>query len=259
MANRGWRSTVAGLLGFVLLGGLLTGCTVDNPTEATADAAENEVSSKDQFTQPDSTTLAQYRDARAAILNQQGIQTQLEVAQDGKPALSGVVQVSGDLLSWHGQFLLGAFPIEIVRIGDTAWISAPREYWLSYGVPEVQANEIGSKFAVFSGEQASALISFADMTVFLQSLGSSILLNDPTMIDSGDHAGALSVTVEGAQQRFQLSDSVPWFDSVQADLGEGVLSVVTLSPMQEAPIISTPTSAEVFSQQLELGRMSNNS
>lgn len=246
-----------------MLGAALLCCGVTACSPATAPPPATETESSESTAErartsvPDESLHARFREARSAIMQQQGIETRLEVTQDGQAGLSGAAQISGDLLSWRGSFLLGAFPIEVVRIGDTAWVSGPEAYWRSYGVSPEQSAAIGTRYAVFSGESASALIGFADMTVFLQSLSSSLLLNDPLLIESGSHAGMLSVTIEGNEQRFTLSDSDDWLDEVQADLGGGAVSSVSLVPLPTAPAIVTPASADVFPEALKLGAVSN--
>ncbi len=190
--------------------------------------------------------------ARSSIREQPGLDVAFDVTESGSSAITGSAEVSGDLLSWRGTFLVGAFALELVQLGDTLWVRGPDAYWASYGADAETISRIGGKYLVFTGVDAKRIVAFADLTSFLQALESSREAASPQRVMTGEHAGMLAVTVAGQEQRFALDAETPWIDRVEADLGEQVTSRVTLSALPHAPQITRPDAAEVASVRLSL-------
>ncbi len=190
--------------------------------------------------------------ARSAIREQPGLEVAFDVTESGASAITGSAEVSGDLLSWRGSFLVGAFALDLVQLGDTLWVRGPDAYWASYGADAATIAQIDGKYLVFTGTEAQRMVAFADLTSFLQALESSREAAAPERVVTGEHAGMLAVSVAGQEQRFALDAEAPWIDRVEADLGAQVTSLVTLDPLPAAPRITRPDAADVSSVRLPL-------
>ena len=202
-----------------------------------------------ETTQPSEAQQARYDDARAAIRQQQGIAVRMSVSSSTQEILSGEALVSGDLLSWKGDFLADGMPLSIIRIGEIAWIRAPKQYWEALGVPADTAKELGDQrlFATFNGDTAKGLVAFADVTAFLQTLTMTYEINEPEILSSGDDKGKYAVTLDESRHLIAVSqDGDPWIQSVVAAVPGGGARTVELAATKDPVAVAPPAVSEVY-------------
>ncbi|WP_427870454.1 hypothetical protein [Leucobacter luti] len=173
----------------------------------------------------------------------------MSVGSTTREILSGEALVSGDLLSWKGDFIADGMPLSIIRVGEVAWIRAPQQYWEALGVPTETARELGSQqlFATFNGDAAKSLVAFADVTAFLQTLTMTYEINEPEILTSGADEGKFVVTLDEARHLIAVSqDGDPWIQSVVAEVPGGGARTVELASTKQPVSIAPPPVSEVY-------------
>lgn len=226
------------------------------PASVTAHAKDLAPRSTGPSRTPTADDLEAVEKAQTAISSAGSIRIQGELSLAGEKTRIDVIS-SPDGSEWKGTFSASKTKVSVLHTDATTWVSAPTDYWKAAGIPADVAKRAGAqgKYLAFTREAGSAVVSYADMTSFLQTLR----LLDPSAISAVSRAangeGDVFTVPAGAATNWLVVSrgEHPVLRSLAADNANGTASSVELTLLTTPQQVDPPAATSVVPLALDSG------